>query len=89
MVLNEQQIIESCGDFSREKNILKRYARRGQCFSTAKFVTMLHPSQLVINHPDIKRNGYCFTDGAGCISHRLAEIISKDHFGLNYTASAF
>lgn len=27
--LNEQQIIESCGDFSREKNILKKYARRG------------------------------------------------------------
>ena len=89
MILNEDQIIESCGDFSKEKNILKRYARRGQCFSTAKFVTMIHPSQIIINYPDIKRNGYCFTDGAGHISTKLAEFISKEHFGLGYTCSAF
>ena len=89
MILTEEQIIESCGDFSREKNILKKYARRGQCFSTAKFVTMLLPSQLITNYPDIKRNGYCFTDGTGHISPKLAEIISRDHFGLGYTCSAF
>lgn len=43
MTLNEDQIIESMGDFSREKNILKRYARRGQCFSTAKYIMTLTP----------------------------------------------
>ena len=36
--IDEAQIIESMGDFSQEKNVLKRYARRGQCFSTTKKV---------------------------------------------------
>jgi RNA-dependent RNA polymerase len=82
-------IIESCGDFSKEKNILKKYARRGQCFSTAKFVFQLHPSQIMTNYPDIKRNNYCFTDGSGHISPKLADYISREHFGFNYTCSAF
>ena len=89
MILTENQIIESCGDFSKEKNLLKKYARRGQCFSTAKFVLHLHPSMLLSNLPDIKRNGYCFTDGVGYISPRLAHLISYDHFGLGYVCSAF
>ena len=39
--VNEKEIIESMGNFEKEKNILKRYARRGQCFSTTKkFQTM-------------------------------------------------
>ena len=29
------------GRFTQEKNVLKRYARRGQCFSTTKKVTEL------------------------------------------------
>jgi hypothetical protein len=43
LFIGEKQIIESLGDFSLEKNILKRYARRGQCFSTAKFILTLRP----------------------------------------------
>lgn len=39
--VTEDQIIDSMGVFSKEKNILKRYARRGQCFSTTKFVCKL------------------------------------------------
>ena len=65
------------GDFSFEKNILKRYARRGQCFSTAKFILTLRPEQIISNYPDIKRNGKCFTDGAGHISPRLAAYVSE------------
>ena len=42
--LSEDAIMESMGDFSQEKNVLKRYARRGQCFSTTKFVTSLDNS---------------------------------------------
>jgi RNA-dependent RNA polymerase len=44
---------------------------------------------LLANFPDIKRNGYCFTDGVGYISPRLAQLISQDHFGLGYVCSAF
>lgn len=39
--LTERLIMDSMGEFSFEKNILKQYARRGQCFSTAKFITEL------------------------------------------------
>lgn len=60
--------MESMGDFSQEKNILKKYARRGQCFSTAKFIMELKPNELQSGYPDIKRNGYTFTDGCGHIS---------------------
>jgi len=44
--VNEKNIIESMGDFSKEKNILKRYARRGQCFSTTKNVKILSINQV-------------------------------------------
>ena len=41
-LLDSSTIILSMGEFDYEKNILKQYARRGQCFSTAKFITELH-----------------------------------------------
>ena len=75
-VLSEKSIMDSMGDFSHEQNILKRYARRGQCFSTAKFVLNLDRNLVETNLPDIKRNGYCFTDGCGHISQSLAAQIS-------------
>lgn len=80
--------MDSMGDFSFEKNILKKYARRGQCFSTAKFITQLKKQDIQNGFPDIKRNGYTFTDGCGYVSKYLAEIISKQ-FNLSLPASAF
>ena len=76
------------GSFDFEKNILKRYARRGQCFSTSKFIMSLEKDKVIFNYPDIKRNGYTFTDGCGQISYSLATKISKE-FGHNNTCSAF
>ena len=60
------------GNFDNETNILKKFARKGQCFSTSKFVGTLEPKEVVLNVQDIKRNGYCFTDGVGYISTELA-----------------
>lgn len=74
--LNEYIIMKSMGNFSQEKNILKRYARRGQCFSTTKFIVNLNDEQVMLNVPDIKKNGFIFTDGCGYISSELAQIIS-------------
>ena len=34
--VSEHDIISSMGDFEKEKNILKKYARRGQCFTSTK-----------------------------------------------------
>ena len=61
------------GDFTKEKNVLKKYARRGQCFSTCKAVCELVPDQVMFGLADIERNGYTFTDGVGYISPKLAK----------------
>jgi RNA-dependent RNA polymerase len=66
--LSEMRIMDSVGDFTKETNVLKRYARRGQCFSTAKYIMTLDRSQVEYDYPDIKRNGFTFTDGVGHIS---------------------
>lgn len=66
------------GNFDKEKNILKKFARKGQCFSTSKLVCKLEPDQVTLGVEDILRNGHCFTDGVGYISPQLAEKVAKD-----------
>lgn len=70
--ISQSQIEAYMGNFSHEKNILKKFARRGQCFSTSKKVCELKPDQLTCGLADIERNGYIFTDGVGYISPELA-----------------
>lgn len=60
------------GNFSHEKNILKKQARKGQCFSTSKLVRKMKPGEVTFGLDDIERNGYTFTDGVGYISEQLA-----------------
>jgi RNA-dependent RNA polymerase len=72
------------------------YARRGQCFTTTKYITKLEDHQL-LSIDDIKRRKeddpndpdgeYTFTDGAGNISEKLAKRIC-DEFNL-MSCSAF
>ena len=80
--------MNSMGDFSKESNILKRYARRGQCFSTSREIMQLDSTYIRFDHPDIERNGHVFTDGCGTISQSLAKIVSEK-FGLPRNTSAF
>lgn len=78
--VSEQAIEATMGEFDQEKNILKRFARRGQCFSTTKFVCELNPDEVVLGVEDIvrrSRNNYCFTDGVGYISPQLALETAK------------
>lgn len=76
------------GQFDHEKNILKKYARKGQCFSTSRYIFTLEPNELMLGEtPDIKRNGFCFTDGVGYISAKTAELVARK-MGYTY-ASAF
>jgi len=70
--LSEQIVMDRMGSFNHEPKILKRYARRGQCFSTTTFVAELNPKKVKLNYPDIERNQYCFTDGCGYINPVLA-----------------
>ena len=70
--------IENCmGDFSKETNILKKFARKGQCFSTSNFICAMKKDQVTMGLPDIERNDYIFTDGVGYISESLALEAAK------------
>lgn len=70
--LEEDEIEAFMGDFTKETNILKKFARKGQCFSTSRFVRKMKPEEVTFGLEDIKRNGYTFTDGVGYISPELA-----------------
>lgn len=39
--ITESEIERYMGNFDKEKNVLKKYARKGQCFSTSKFIMTL------------------------------------------------
>lgn len=86
--VDEEEIVAFMGNFDNEHNILKKFARKGQCFSTSKYITTLVPHQVQIGVlPDIKRDGFCFTDGVGMISKHMAEYVARN---MGYTnASAF
>ncbi|CAE6419169.1 unnamed protein product [Rhizoctonia solani] len=70
---NASTIINAIGDFSRDIQCPARMgARIGQAFSSTDLsVTVSADEVITIN--DIKRNGYCFTDGVGTISPEFAE----------------
>ncbi|KAI0455740.1 RNA dependent RNA polymerase-domain-containing protein [Xylaria acuta] len=67
------------GDVTHIKVVAKYAARLGQCFSTTRALTDSPISQSVHEIEDISRNGWCFTDGVGKISPKLAEIVTKRH----------
>ncbi|KAK9390484.1 RNA dependent RNA polymerase-domain-containing protein [Lipomyces mesembrius] len=64
------------GRFSDIKNIAKNAARLGQCFSTTRALRTTKPEIELI--PDIKRNGFCFTDHIGKMSPGVAQIIASE-----------
>ncbi|KAI1747477.1 RNA dependent RNA polymerase-domain-containing protein [Xylaria castorea] len=67
------------GDVAHIKVVAKYAARLGQCFSTTRALTDSPISQSVHEIEDISRNNWCFTDGVGKISPKLAEIVAKRH----------
>ncbi|KAK2660521.1 hypothetical protein Ddye_007054 [Dipteronia dyeriana] len=72
------------------RNIAKCAARMGQCFSST-YATVEVPRREV-NHdlPDIKRNGYCFSDGIGMITTDLAiEVAEKLKLDVNSPPCAY
>lgn len=81
------KIREWMGRFTHIKVVAKYAARLGQCFSTTR---LLHdiPAPTIVSIPDVERNGFCFTDGVGKISLRLAKMIA-DQWKTDYIPSAF
>ncbi|OQR95324.1 RNA-dependent RNA polymerase [Thraustotheca clavata] len=70
-----QDIHTSLGDFLAIPTAGKRGARLGQAFSTTTS-TVEVPSKQILSLSDIKRNGYCFSDGIGIISQPLAQMVA-------------
>ena len=81
-------MLKKFGDFEKEKVILKKLARQGQCFSGTKSILTLKPEEIEkikdIERPveEGKEDVYCFTDGIGNISSEIAAQIDE-HFKLN------
>ncbi|KAI0552280.1 RNA dependent RNA polymerase-domain-containing protein [Xylaria curta] len=67
------------GDVAHIRVVAKYAARLGQCFSTTRAFTNSPISQSVHEIADISRNNWCFTDGVGKISPKLAEYVAKRH----------
>ncbi len=86
--LEIEQIMKEQGDFSKETNVHKNAARRGQCLSTTSFIVTLKPEQ-IIKIKDLERNGYVFTDGIGMISTDLALKCSQKLLKKQAYLSAF
>jgi len=84
--VNIEQIIRNLGDFTKEHNIHKNAARRGQFLSTTSLIKELKEEQIKII-PDIKGPKGIFTDGIGQISLDLA-LESANKFKYDF-ASAF
>jgi RNA-dependent RNA polymerase len=75
--IRADEIDRFMGNFDKEKNVLKKYARKGQCFSTSTFVKKLTQDQVILGYPDVQRNGFTFTDGVGQISECLAKFTAE------------
>ncbi|RFU28144.1 hypothetical protein B7463_g8205, partial [Scytalidium lignicola] len=85
--LSCDDIREWMGDFRHIKCVAKYAARLGQCFSTTRAIRGIEPD--IIEIPDIKRNGYCFSDGVGKISETLAQTIASELRVLSTVPSVF
>ncbi|KAJ8129837.1 hypothetical protein O1611_g3793 [Lasiodiplodia mahajangana] len=75
--INCDQIREWMGDVTHIRVVAKYAARLGQCFSTTRPLTDSPISQSIAEIEDITRNNWCFTDGVGKISPKLAEYVAR------------
>ncbi|KAG8629595.1 hypothetical protein KVT40_003460 [Elsinoe batatas] len=66
------------GYFQHIREIPKYVSRIGQCFSTTRAVTSIGITPEITEIPDIKRNGFTFTDGVGKLSQFLAHMVSQE-----------
>ena len=74
--LTTEKIRKWMGMFREIKTVALYASRLGQCFSTTRAI---HGARAVmVELPDIRRNGYNFTDGVGKISPFLAHLAASE-----------
>ncbi|KAF1812534.1 RdRP-domain-containing protein [Eremomyces bilateralis CBS 781.70] len=77
-LIHTPHIIAQLGDFSKLRSPAKCASRIGQAFSdTTKALTL--PKSMYSRALDVKRNGYCFSDGCGTISPSLLSKVWKTY----------
>ncbi|XP_042519740.1 RNA-dependent RNA polymerase 6-like [Macadamia integrifolia] len=68
----------------KDRNVAKCAARMGQCFSSTYATVDVPLKNVNMNFPDIRRNGYVFSDGIGIITPQLAmEVAEKLQLTVN------
>lgn len=94
--LQMDRIIGTLGEFDEKEGALKMYSRRGQCFTTTKYITHLTADEITTiqdikvkktDDPEDPDGYYTFSDGCGNISRALCRLID-DRLGL-YQCSAY
>ena len=80
------KIIQELGTFDESEGALKMYSRRGQCFTTTKYIGQLDPSEIQMvedikvrktDDPEDREGEYCFTDGCGNVSTELCKAMNE------------
>lgn len=74
--LTTEKIRKWMGMFREIKTVALYASRLGQCFSTTRAIHGARATMVEI--PDIRRNGYNFTDGVGRISPFLAHLAASE-----------
>lgn len=74
--LTTEKIRKWMGMFKEIKTVALYASRLGQCFSTTRAISGARATMVEI--PDIRRNGYNFTDGVGKISPFLAHLAASE-----------
>jgi hypothetical protein len=70
-----EEIRRSMGDLSEIKVVGRHAARLAQGFSTTTCAPSVLPQQMEVE-ADVERGNYCFSDGIGLISERLAKNVA-------------
>ena len=74
--LTTEKIRKWMGMFKEIKTVALYTSRLGQCFSTTRAINGAQATFVPI--PDVRRNGYNFTDGVGRISPFLAHLAASE-----------
>ena len=76
LYLSAAKIRAWMGSFNEIQVVAKYAARIGQCFSTTRAIS--GSKAKIVEIHDVKRNGFCFTDGVGKLSAFLAQLVALE-----------
>ncbi|XP_061186417.1 uncharacterized protein LOC133194480 [Saccostrea echinata] len=87
--ITTELIRQNAGDLSKERCVASYVSRFGLCFSSSFHTLNIGENAEEVHYEsDVERNGFCFTDGIGKISTKLAAKVAKV-MGLKAVPSAF